>query len=340
MVSESDGNQAASGGITTVEGGPRLQSLRSLLGIRSGKQSKMGYVGLQERLRVFDHELGIFVDEVERSDPAHETFWVDDCERLVDAAETALEAGAVGEGWRYLHAAERARYRGLPAFERATEDGGTENPRIARRARTLLEQAREDLSENQRRAVEAMLSPDGDTGQGVPDVDALVEAHRIIHDRYEDTHLKRRYLQAQFNQLLILELATGLGFLLLAVLAENDLAGLVSPFAASPDVHTVGFAVFVVLAGIIGAAFFGMRSLRKEPLTTKFPQEIESLRVTGARGAIGGIAAGLFYFLIGTDFLAESFEAAPAYLVIGFVAGYSERMVPEAVDKVSTITGD
>lgn len=104
-----------------------------------------------------------------------------------------------------------------------------------------------------------------------------------------------------------------------------------------------GFAVFMTIAGVMGASLFGMRSLRKQELSTKLPQQINQLTVASTRGVIGAISALLFYFVLRTPLLqdgtilAEGVITAPLMVVIGFAAGYSERMVPSVVAKVASI---
>lgn len=305
-----------------------------------GHRDSMGSVWLQNRLPVFDHEFEVFVEDVRRTDPDRELFWADECDELLAAARTALEEGRIGAGWRLLHAAERVSYRGLDVFDRTTPEGTVVNPRIETQSRLLLEQAREDLVGWRLRSVEALLTVEDDADRRVPNVDALAEAHRLIHERHEDVHLLRRSLLTQFEQLMLLGLGSGVAFLVLAALAEAGVGGLVSPFAAtSDDVRSVGFAVFVVLAGVVGASIFGMRSLRTQPLSTQLSQMIERIHITGARGVVGGIAAGLFYFLLGTELLAQGTPLPAVYIAVGFAAGYSERMVPAAVDQITAITG-
>lgn len=105
-----------------------------------------------------------------------------------------------------------------------------------------------------------------------------------------------------------------------------------------------GFAVFMIIAGVMGASLFGMRSLRNRSLSTKIPQQINQLTVTGASGVIGAISALLFYFVLQTPLLqngtiiADDVITAPMMVVIGFAAGYAERMAPNVVATVASVT--
>jgi hypothetical protein len=94
----------------------------------------------------------------------------------------------------------------------------------------------------------------------------------------------------------------------------------------------------------MGASLFGMRSLRNRSLSTKIPQQINQLTVTSARGVIGAISALLFYFVLQTPLLqngtiiADDVITAPIMVVIGFAAGYAERMAPNVVATVASVT--
>lgn len=128
-------------------------------------------------------------------------------------------------------------------------------------------------------------------------------------------------------------------------------AFLVTPFGADcanihvcTDITTSGFAVFMAGMGVMGAALFGMRSLRRRSLSTKVPQQINQLTVTGSRGVIGAISALLLYFALQTELIASGTIIAadvvsPSLMVVvGFAAGYSERMAPNVVATVASLT--
>lgn len=325
------------------------------------QRADMGGEWLRARLSMFKHEVNVLAEEVrqKKADQDPELFWVSECKQLLQQSQEELNEGCIETGWRLLHTAERVSYQGLKTFDQTTPRGVV-NPRIETRAEMLREKASTDLVGWRRRSVEALLAAEGDTDRRTPDVDApdeallaakdathrrvptvdeLSEAHRLVHESHENVHMLRRYLQKQFNQLIIQGLAAGILFVGLAMVAELDTGGLVSPFDATPDqMNSAGFAVFVILAGIFGASIFGMRSLRQQPLSTKLPQNIQSINITRARGVAGGIAALLFYFLLKAGFISVGTLTPAVYIAVGFAAGYSERMVSAAVKRVAAIT--
>ena len=157
------------------------------LGSRSDDESAMGYVRLREELSTFGEELDVFVEATKQADSNRELLWLDECKASLQSARETLKKRQIGDGWRFLHAAERISYNGLDAFERRIDGGPAKNSRIGTRALVLSERARDDLDQDswRRQSVEALLSVDDEADRDSPTVDALAEAHRIIHGHYE-----------------------------------------------------------------------------------------------------------------------------------------------------------
>jgi hypothetical protein len=79
-----------------------------------------------------------------------------------------------------------------------------------------------------------------------------------------------------------------------------------------------------------------MFSLRNESISVTVAQRVSELSITWARGLIGAISAVLLYFILQTPYLATGQNTAAAMIVVGFAAGYSERMVTKAIEAVSS----
>jgi hypothetical protein len=299
--------------------------------------------------------------------------WTEECERLHERTRQSLENGYVERAWHTYHGARRGLYYGteelsdgnerLHGYAEAVLAEAEDNLGSWRLAavRDLLvdDETLAKLAAGDEETVRSVSAGDPETirrlaadshGAVKPDVtaDELVKASELLDEQYENVHRRRRHLQRQFNQLFYLALGTTVTFLALATLAEVSLNLpvvnlLEPPFAATAggegaDTGSVGFAVFVVLSGVLGASLFGMRSLANKSLSTKVPQRITSLTATVARGVIGGASALFLYVVIGSNFL--SVELTPQLLIaVGFVAGYSERLVPAAVDTVAGAAG-
>ena len=288
---------------------------------------------------------------------------------LLDRAERDLERGAIDEAWRNLNTARRFEIYGLDRLAEGTEREGCRSE-LAVRAVTLREEALDALDGWRRRAVVDLLCDDSETlRDDVTDAELRV-ASRILHDRYESVHQGRGERQRQFNQLVFMAALSGLALLVLTLVdwvwaGSSGVTGLVADVLATPfsatlageglppeaaaaavaaEVATPGFAVFMTVTGVMGASLFGMLSLRKRSHSTKVAQQISQITVTGARGVIGAISALLFYFVLQTPLLydgtllAEGLITPFLMVVVGFAAGYSERMAPDVVSRVASIT--
>jgi hypothetical protein len=301
------------------------------------------------------------------------TDWTAECERLHERTREALSAGHVERAWHTYHGARRGLYYGVEQLEDGSDrlrgyaetvlaesEDNLGSWRLAavrdlladdetlRKLRAGDEETVRNVSAGDEETLRRLSAAGHGTVKSSVSADELVKASELLDEQYENVHRKRRHLQRQFNQLFYLALGTTATFLGLATLAELNLGlpviGLLEPpFAATAgetgaDTGSVGFAVFVVLSGVIGASLFGMHSLSTKSLSTKVPQRITSLTATVARGVIGGASALFLYVVIGSNFL--SVEVTPQLLLaVGFVAGYSERLVPAAVDTVASTAG-
>lgn len=290
---------------------------------------------------------------VERADAAGAS-WVEYGRERLTAAETALRRGAIEASWRHLHTARRLEVYGLERLDETREDdSGRSN--LAVRAATVREEALDTLDGWRRRAVVALLCDEQEALREEVTGAELRAATRILQEHYEGVYLLRSERQRQFNQLALLGAGAGLTLFLLSLAdwvwnGADGLAGLVAAFLETPfgpgDVALTapGFALFVSVVGVMGAALFGMRSLRHQSRPGKIPQQINQLTVTSARGVIGAISALLFYFVLQTPLvqdgtiLAAGAVTAPMVVVVGFAAGYTERMAPNVVATVASIT--
>ena len=299
--------------------------------------------------------------------------WVAYGRELLRMAERDLERGAIDEAWRHLNTARRFEIYGLEKISdeasrarTATtagekDDGEARHPtELEVRAAAVREEALDTLEGWRRRAVLDILCETDEDGRerlrdGITG-SQLRAASRVLHEHYESVYLGRSERQRQFNQLVLMGALSGLTLLLLTAVDwmwanSSGPLGVVAGFLTTPfgptevaDTASPGFAVFMTVAGVMGAALFGMRSLRDRSPSTSVPQQISQLTVTGARGVIGAISALLFYFVLQTPLLydgtllGEGLITPSLMVVVGFAAGYTERMAPEVVARVASVT--
>jgi hypothetical protein len=254
-------------------------------------------------------------------------------------AKDQLDQGHVEEAWAQYHGT-----RELVVFVYEEID---DTEMLAARTRGVYEESKDALSDGAHRTVMALLA-DEDGVDETAGARRLYEAMRVLHDQYERVALTRRYLQSQFNHLLFHGTASIVLVFLLAVtaeivtvfypetaLADSDI--LVAPLTTT-ELKSVGFALYVVLVGILGASVFGMRTLRDQPLSTQATQRTPGLYVTGARMFVGATSALFLVFALFTGLLnVQESVTAPLALAIAFVGGYSERLAPQAVSRVSQV---
>lgn len=333
---------------------PRQASARP--GLSKQFTNEAAYVRLRSELGAALPELELLVT---RTDSEGEP-WARHGRELLEAAKRDLNRGDIDEAWRHLHTARRFEVYGLEKLAEAdgrARNEGAEDSRseLEIRAAAVREEALDTLDGWRRRAVVDILCDGTEALKQDVSGPELRTATRLLHEHYESVYLSRSERQRQFNQLVLMGALSGL-VLLLLTLADWAWSGgagltgavgdfLVTPFGASTgDAEAPGFAVFMTVAGVMGASLFGMRSLRNRSLSTSIPQQIRQFTVTGARGVIGAISALLFYFVLQTPLLhdgtilADGVITPSLMVVVGFAAGYTERMAPEVVAKVASIT--
>ena len=365
------GSEQGRGWVSRVRS--RLRSSRS--------RGKMGYIRLHGELETYCEEFDLLVARAQRAGIS-DSFWEQDVRDLLTKAREALADGRIIDGWKHLHGARRVEIYGLIALDKACAEGHPDGDSpenephwedcnaLRSRAHTVREEALDELSGSDKRCVENLLGRDGlkERLSG----DAVREASQILHQRRENDHLKRFFLQLQFNWLFLIGLTGIVLFLVFAIVPSFSAGseGTIGTFASfleppfnvttsepgfsmnqrvianqtppktntrTPDVSSAGFAIFVILAGIIGASLFGMWSLRRQTHSTKTAQEISPGSLAAFRGLVGAISALIFYFAIQTPFVSLGENTAALMIFVGFAAGYSERLVPAAVEKVSGV---
>lgn len=342
----SEERREATPGSNVVNGIPDKASVRDYLIKKS--VNRAAYVRLRSELAAARPEFELVV---ERTGADGDT-WARYGRELLEHAETTLRRGAIEEAWRYLHTARRFEIYGLERLEESSDEEPSE---LQIRAALVCREALDNLGGWRRRAIVNLLCDEDESVREDVTGAQLRAASRILHEQYERVYLVRSERQSQFNQLALLGTLSGLSLFVLTLVdwlwdGTAGLSGLLASFLETPFgtgevvLTAPGFAVFMTITGVMGASLFGMRSLRKQSLTTKIPQQINQLTVTSARGVIGAISALLFYFLLQTPLLqdnailAEGAITAPLMVVVAFAAGYTERMAPDAVAKVASIT--
>jgi len=255
---------------------------------------------------------------------------VDHVETLLDRTGTHLQAGRVQRGWACFHAARRV---DIYAYARYDRLSGGETTLLQDRAATIHREATETLRGWRREAVSDLLLDSNGNVKRHLSTTAVIRARHLVDAANQANHVKRRYLQRQLRYLL------GVGIVALALL----LWGLTksNPLELS-SVTATGFALYVPLLGALGASLFGVRSVSKTATSTNVPQSFTPFGVVLARVFVGAISAVALYLALTADVVNLATADAgisPALLLgVAFAAGYSERLAPQAVERMSTLS--
>jgi hypothetical protein len=267
--------------------------------------------------------------------------WAEHGRELLDQAEAALRSGRIEQGWAYLHAAKRLSIEGLEAAEGASALRGE--------ARELLVRAENAPLSWRMAAIKRRLTDDdGSLREDLGAAD-LRSGYELLHEGYEGAHRKRRHLQTQFWYLWIGALLSIALFLVIAI--GGTTAGLLpSPFfefesggasGSAPQVPA-SVLVYVVLSGMLGGALFGLWSLRRQPVSASTPQYLTGAQAAAARIVVGAGSALAVFFFVRAELLTIGSESSlyrgPFLIAVGFVAGYSQRLVHSTIESVAVVS--
>lgn len=237
---------------------------------------------------------------------------------------------ACGTGGTTAGAARRVDLYGYEAYDRL-RDG--ESELVRERAVEIHREATERLTGWRREAVSDLLLDRSGQVRRDPSVHAVIRARHLVDEANQDNHAKRRYLQRQLRYLLGLGVVS-LTVFMIGVVEANPLA--------MGDVTLPAFALYIPLIGALGASLFGVRSASKTATSANVPQNFTPLGVVLARLFIGSLSAIALYLGLtaGVINVVDGGTLSPALLLlVAFAAGYSERLAPQAVERVSGITG-
>jgi len=99
--------------------------------------------------------------------------------------------------------------------------------------------------------------------------------------------------------------------------------------------------IVAVEFGLLGACLSMSYTITSSPVTNKIPEQMMGFFITIIRLAIGATAALISLMLINSDLLkkilSSELTGSPySYVIVAFIAGFSERWVVNVIDKVSS----
>lgn len=287
------------------------------------------YDRLEGALRVAEIEIQRRICERARDD-----CWSKAAGDLLKGARGALGQRHLDQAWKLLHAARRLE---ILVFD----DGERESVAAALRAEA------DKLKSWRQKALERLL---GSADKPTPEVKAaaIYEAAVIRDEHYDNQAYKDRLLRTQMATLVF---ALGIVLCLLGVVIITG-----APITEPPAGVSAGaqFLAAVVLFGLLGGAVSAMLHASDTSQSARIPELTSAIRVTFMRILMGGASALVLYVFLasslggtlGKQLFSESIATAIGTLKpltaysLAFVAGFSERLVTRAVEKIAGSADD
>jgi hypothetical protein len=246
-----------------------------------------------------------------------ECSWASHARMLLDHAAKAVEVGRTELAWKCFHEAQRMEIYGL---QQLAARGDAEPLRS--RANYIANEAHQKLRGWRKETVKRLLgSPESPRDDFT--VAQITESHLILTESFANTYHKLRAQRWQVGLLsavAIVALVTWLALGGFQLLAANAAATLPRVLLGS-----------IVLFGVLGAAISGILSLVRSESGT-IPQQLVAWTGTLARLVVGAVAALIVFLTI--DKIVGQPVAPRLILLQSFAAGFSERLLTAAVDKV------
>ncbi len=280
----------------------------SLLSGRNAKRTR-----LEGEIFALEKELNWLKETSNKADSC----WAKFSEEMLIRAKRALTVNNFDLGWRYLNTARSLSFLGL------------DFNKDYRRAKAVViwTDAKAKLGSWRKDTIKALLLDKDDIKSEVSNYD-LFQAHQILSEHYANQYYR---IDAFERHLLILSCAAAaaIGLLILLAASGEDFSKLTG----------WKYVLSITLFGIMGAVVSGMLSARGGT-QARIPEQQISNSMTLAKLAVGAISAlAIYVFIISDIFTIGAIKLEKIPLVIlaaSFVAGFTERLVNQAVETVAT----
>lgn len=248
--------------------------------------------------------------------------WIMNGRELLDQSQMYLELNRLDEGWKCLHAARRIAIYGL------------DDDQLKAKAKVYLQEA-DKLSSWRKKAMDQLLS--GEMSGKSADKETVYQAALLIDEHYNNQAFKQRKLQDYIT--LITVVLVGVVFMILWHVFDIFNPSLAPLGASGID------SLSILLFGLFGGAISAALSVGKNTLQAKVPELAVQTWINVFRIIVGGAAA-IFVFTVMQAQLVEALlpsqlinmiknNSKAAFLVVAFVAGFSERLVLKRVEIVT-----
>ncbi len=187
------------------------------------------------------------------------------------------------------------------------------------RARSILQRAQNFSDKTRREAIEGLLTSEGSmkTSIGIQEV---LEANEILHNHYLELYQRMESIRINI-----------LNFMVNTALAIVFIVFLFPGVVLNPSVENRTFLILVMIFGIMGASISGLLTAGRGSETTRYLEQVLGSWLAIARAIIGAASALLIYLLLVAGFVAPETLSASLILGVSFVAGFSERLLLQAI---------
>jgi hypothetical protein len=172
-------------------------------------------------------------------------------------------------------------------------------------------------------------------------VEAVAGAARILHDDQDNMYYRIAILRTRLWTLTGLSVLVLLGWLVLAPNMGAEI-GEAMPDLPQPLVwrlqltQTHIFWLAIMVAGVAGAVFSGFTVAIEPADRASIPRELQTTSLTVARLALGSVSAVFFATFLLAGMSTVVVLSYGALLAAAFVAGFSERILVQAVQALTS----
>jgi hypothetical protein len=267
-------------------------------------------------------DIGILVERIERraiENKKQNESWYTSAKKHIEDATKFLQVKEIDQAWKNFHAACRMEYYGMSEKELSNE---------------VIILREESVKLNPwRKAAVAQLIGTKESPKDVKDSETISKVAQIIHEHYSNNYYKNDLSEKSFSIL-----AWVLSFLILGLLIFIFLMKCCWLLDCCGDGR---MSVAVALNGALGATISALFKLRDTSSATRIPEMIANTNFTLIRVIMGAGMALPIYFLLKTDLASDilnldlSSKNVYLFFFFGFVGGFTERLLLNAVSKVA-----
>jgi 8-oxo-dGTP pyrophosphatase MutT (NUDIX family) len=251
---------------------------------------------------------------------------VDQVLSLLDDAMAEAAVGNIDAAWHRFHTARALQ---IPHLRGAALEAAAEE----------LRHEAGKLNAWRQSTVAKLLELEPSASQLQPE--KVRRAAEVVHEHYQNQAYKDGLRRAQLVRLAFALVLGVVGLLLLAR------AGYLDEVMSLPQEPTNAAKMYQILlciavSGFCGAAVSAAVNFQAPQQPSRIPELMSTFRMATLRLALGALSAMIVFFAVSSATFREFIAlevSGPAYLLLAFAAGFSERLVGSIVESVTSRSG-